>query len=211
MIETTNERPAAIADTAEEPEAQDSSADIAKMPETTNNQPATTAGTTDKLEGENNYVENTETLEPTNEKPAATAGTTKKSEVQDTSTDVAKMPDATYDKTAATEDTDDAPDVVSNLAKSKGGSGSDATGITPPVKSRVRKERTRVCLVWAREGHAKELQPGFLIDDHDNNGPDGMLIEWASTQQMIQLPYHQITFKLPPRRPGPVTPPGTTA
>jgi hypothetical protein len=51
MIETTNERPAAIADTAEEPEAQDSSADIAKMPETTNNQPATTAGTTDKLEG----------------------------------------------------------------------------------------------------------------------------------------------------------------
>jgi hypothetical protein len=156
MIETTNERPAAIADTAEEPEAQDSSADIAKMPETTNNQPATTAGTTDKLEGENNYVENTETLEPTNEKPAATACTTKKSEV------------------------------------------------------RVRKERVRVCPVWATECHAKNAQPASLIDDNDN-GLDSVLIEWASSRQMVRLPYCQISFELPPRRPGPGTPPGTTA
>ena len=52
---------------------------------------------------------------------------------------------------------------------------------------------------------------GFLIDDHDNNGPDGMLIEWASTGQMVRLPYHQLTFNLAPRVSVPVTRPGTTA
>jgi hypothetical protein len=49
MMETTNERPAACADIAEEQEAQDSFADIAKMLETTNAQPATAAGTTDSM------------------------------------------------------------------------------------------------------------------------------------------------------------------
>jgi hypothetical protein len=210
MMETTNERPAAIADTAAEPEAQDSSADIAEMLETTNDQPATTAGTTDKPEGQNNSVENTETPEPTNEKPAATSGTTKKSEVPDTSTDVAKTLDATYDKPAANADTDDAPDTFSNVAESKGGSRYITTGITPLVKSRIRKERVRVCPVWATESHAKIAQPAFLIDDNDN-GPDSVLIEWASSRQMVRLPYCQITFELPARRRGPMTPPVTTA
>jgi hypothetical protein len=183
-METTSGRPGASADTSEEPEARDSSAAVAKMLEPTNEQPGTTAGTTEEPEVHDNSIENTETLEATNETPAATVRTTKKSEVQDTSTDVATIPDATSDKTAVTEDKDDAPDVVSNLAKGKGGSGYNATGITPPVKSRVHKERVRVCLVWATESHAKNLQPAFLIDDNDN-GPDGMLIEWASTRQIV--------------------------
>jgi hypothetical protein len=90
---------------------------------------------------QNNCVDNKETLEPTKKKPAATAGTSKKSEGQDISTDVVKVLFATCDKPAATADTNDAPDSVSNVAESEGGSGYITTGITPLAKSQVCNRR----------------------------------------------------------------------
>jgi len=42
----------------------------------------------------------------------------------------------------------------------------------------------RVCPVWATESHTKNVQLAYLIDDSDN-ASDGVLIEWASTQQMV--------------------------
>ena len=88
-----------------------------------------------------------------------------------------------------------APDDKSNFSKSNdvmGTLGSDGNRLFG--KTRGCKKRERVCPVWAAESHAKNAQLAYLIDDSDD-GSDSVLIEWASTWQLVWLPYSQITSK----------------